>query len=103
MRARSCRTVLLRMRSGRLGACPPGPPERVVRRPDRREDEERYSELHPRVCEGLSHFSKVIVFSFNRASPVTATFPASSAGCFFHTSCSSGLCAIAVHVTGASS
>ncbi|KAM6328421.1 uncharacterized protein FN964_015812 [Alca torda] len=90
---------------GPAGGCSVGPGprcrrEHVVRQLDRVKDEEPYSELHPRVCEGLSYSFKVIVFGFKGASPVTATFPAPSAGCCFHTSCSSGLCAIAVHVTG---
>ncbi|XP_054064006.1 uncharacterized protein LOC128912336 [Rissa tridactyla] len=76
--------------------------EHVVRQLDRVKDEEPYRELYPRVCEGLSNSSKVVVhcLRLQGSVPVTAMFPPPSAGCLLHTSCSLGVCAVAIHVTG---
>ncbi|KAM6353309.1 uncharacterized protein FN964_006984 [Alca torda] len=79
-----------------VGSGPRGRREHVVRQLDRVKDEEPYSELYPRVCEGLSDSSKL-----QGTIPHHCHISPPSAGCLLHTSCSLGACAVTVHVTGA--
>ncbi|KAM6353391.1 DDB1- and CUL4-associated factor 15-like isoform 2-T2 [Alca torda] len=83
-----------------VGPDPRGRREHVVRQLDRVKNEEPYSDLYSRVCEGLSDSSKVIAFGFEGVSPLSLPHFPPRGDCLLYTSHSLGACGIAVHVTG---